>query len=112
MFRELENKLNGTEQNQNNIHVQASYQLNALQKEITTRENKITFLNDKIKEREMHVDAALVSNTLNKVNIKNLVEKNDDKDDLIAELKSQLSKTQKMLDDAVLERKSEGTALL
>jgi len=60
----------------------------------------------------LHVDAALVSNTLNKVNIKKLEENNLDKDELIAELKDQLQMNQKLLNEALLSRKSEGTALL
>jgi hypothetical protein len=69
-------------------------------------------LHDKIKDREVHVDAALVSNTLNKVNISKLTEKVVDKDEVIADLRGQLDKSQKMLDEALLSRKSEGTALL
>ena len=38
--------------------------------------------------------------------------KNDDKDQLIADLKQKLFETQRELDQVVLSRKSEGTALL
>ena len=60
----------------------------------------------------MHCDAALISDTLNKHAVRNLKDKNLDKDQEIAELKQKLFETQKQLDEVVLNRKSEGTALL
>lgn len=67
--------------------------MNALQQEINHREDEIAHLNEKIKERELHVDAALVSNTLNKVNIKTMEAEMIEKDETIADLRQQLSKT-------------------
>ena len=112
MYRDLENRLKSTTVNQDTIQAQASYHLNSLQKEITHRETEINQLNEKIKTREQHVDAAIVSNTINKVNLQKLGEQNENKDETISELRTELTKTQKMLDDALLQRKSEGTALL
>ena len=86
--------------------------MNTLQKEISYREGEISDLQSKVREREVHCDAALVSDTLNKHNINHLESQVVDKDQQIVELKKKLFETQKMLDDAVLGRKSEGTALL
>ena len=44
-------------------------------------------LRRKIKEKEMHCDAALVSDTLNKHEVRKLKVKNDDKEQELAELK-------------------------
>jgi len=60
----------------------------------------------------MHCDAAIVSDSLNKHQVKKLKASGDDKDQQITELKQKLFETQKMLDEALLTRKSEGTALL
>lgn len=60
----------------------------------------------------MHCDAALVSDTLNKHHLSKLKGSNDSKDQEISDLKQKLFETQKALDAAVLNRKSEGTALL
>jgi cellobiose-specific phosphotransferase system component IIB len=54
----------------------------------------------------------LVSNTLSKHNINQLKDQNSAKDQEIAELKQKLFETQKALDEAVLNRKAEGTAIL
>jgi len=69
-----------------------------LQREITFREGEVVNLRTKIKEREMHCDAALVSDVLNKQEVHKLRGKNDDKDQMIADLKEKLFKTQKELD--------------
>lgn len=54
----------------------------------------------------------MVSNSLHQASIKHLQDQAGDKEQQTDELKEKLFKTQKMLDDAVLGRKSEGTALL
>jgi len=54
--------------------------LNTLQKEIGFRENEIHHLQAKVKDREVHCDAALVSDTLNKHNLKNLTHNMEEKD--------------------------------
>lgn len=83
-----------------------------MQREITFRENEVKTLTHKIKYREMECDGALVSQTLGKVQMSKLQQGNDDKDQLIADLKQKLFETQQQLDQTVLTRKSEGTALL
>jgi len=47
----------------------------------------VATLRRKINEKEMHCDAALVSDTLNKHQVRKLRGKNDDKDQEIAELR-------------------------
>jgi hypothetical protein len=69
--------------------------MNQLQREITYREGEISQLKNKIKDREMHCDAALVSNTLNKYQVTKLKGSNDNKDQEIGDLKQKLFETQK-----------------
>lgn len=83
-----------------------------MQKEISYREDEIARLQNKVKDREHHVDAALVSNSITKNQVARLTVQADEKEQQIAELKKKLFDTQKLLDDALLGRKSEGTALL
>lgn len=112
MYRQLENKLVNKDMQQRQILDQTSGHLNDLQKEITYRETEISQLRNKIKDREAHCDAALVSNALNKHSIKQMQDKAADTDQQVADLRQKLFDTQKALDEAVLDRKSQGTALL
>lgn len=69
--------------------------MNTITKEISFREEEISNLRFRIKQREMHCDAALISDTLNKNEVRNLKSKNENKDDQIEELKKKLFDTQK-----------------
>ena len=72
MFKMLEHQLQNKDGMQGAILVQTQDKLNSLQKEITYREGEIDLLRMKIREREMHCDAALVSDTINKYNVNKL----------------------------------------
>ena len=54
------------DRNQGKILDQTQTTLNTLSKEITFREEEISNLRYKIKQREMHCDAALISDTVNR----------------------------------------------
>ena len=112
MFAQLESQLRQKDQKQGNILDQTVGRLDELQREITYREGEIGALRRKIKEREMGQDAAMVSDSLNRQKVKELTVTGGDKDQQIAELKAKLFETQRQLDQVVLSRKSEGTALL
>lgn len=78
---------------QRDILHQTSDKLNQLQREITYREGEIASLKNKIQDREMHCDAALVSDTLNKHKLTQLKGSNTNKDQEIADLKQKLFET-------------------
>ena len=80
LYRQMEAQLRQKDARQEQLLGQTSDHLNDLQKEITFREQEIASLQGKIRDREMHCDAALVSDTLNKQNLSVLKTASADKD--------------------------------
>ena len=80
MFREMEAALMQKDENQKQILGQTQNTMNSITSEIKFREEEISNLRYKIKQREMHCDAALISDTLNKQEVRNLQGKNDSKE--------------------------------
>ena len=83
----MENQLVQKDRQQSTILDHTKDKLNQLSREITFREGEVVALRNKIKDREAHCDAALVSNVLNKQELVKLSNKNEDKDQEIADLK-------------------------
>ena len=86
----MEAALRQKDQNQQNILGQTKDTMNSITTEIKYREDEISNLRYKIKQREMHCDAALISDTLNKHEVRNLQTKNESKDQQIEDLKKKL----------------------
>lgn len=93
MYQDLENQIRGHSTANQALQAQAAHHLTNLQKEIGYRETEIARLEGKVKDREQHVDAALVSNTVNKKHIGMLVSTNSEKDERIRELEKKLADT-------------------
>lgn len=111
-FRLLQSEVKHKDRLQSKVLIQTQDKLDEIHREITYREKEINDLRQQIRDRERACGAAAVSDQLSKQNAQRLEAMGQSKDQEIENLKQELFETQKKLDNMVLSRKSEGTALL
>eukprot|EP00347_Sterkiella_histriomuscorum_P010297 403376845 len=113
--RQTEAMLRQTEHaqiSQNKVSEQARHKLQQLQDEINRREGEIQELSKSIQDKDSHLSKITVTEQINRNENKEYRDQLAKKDKLISDLQRELEQTRKTLDEVVMTRKSEGTALL
>jgi chromosome segregation ATPase len=94
------------------VQDQARAKLQAVQTEIMQREEEIRRLNSQLKQHEQQLATMHVVNHIESGEIRSQGHEIHRRDQRIADLERELEDTRRRLDEVVMTRKSEGTALL